>query len=396
MNLRVNSTQQEYLNQAEDFFKELPANQDNNNNEQLDQYLVSLGLGKISNQEDYSSQEETEQTLAIISNYLEKQLPVKTNAIESIPEEIKIFLQKHNEEINNIINYILQIDSLSWQYDLEEILQDPINYQIPNFGNAISLQKIFMVYILSESLQGNQGEINRILEASFKLNQFVQSQPYLIPQLVSLITTQHQMRILRQIAPLTYSWSEKLDNYHYDYSQGILNALKIEAFLIGSPFMVGEISSYNPIFNFIQKPYTQIMAQDISYRMLKTFSFLEDKNICSVDMNATELAFDNIPWWNVLGEIATPNFSDSWLRGNWVMLDEELTKNVLKAESIRQIEGNLPQTLANLNSELCSGQSWDYSMSDQEVFLNFQHHYLGNVVMEEGNTIFLPLNFTLK
>ncbi|AFZ48452.1 hypothetical protein Cyast_2509 [Cyanobacterium stanieri PCC 7202] len=396
MNFIVNAIQQQYINEAEDFFKSVNSKAINYNNEQFDQYLVNLGLGKVSNQKEDSFQEETDQALVFINAYLEKQLPVKNNFIEPIPEEITLFLEEKNQDINNIINYILQLDSLSWQYDLHEILQDPLSYEIPNFGNIISLQKIFMVHILSESLAGNQAEINRTLEASFRLNQFLQPQPYLIPQLVALITTQHQMRIIRQMTPLTSEWLEKLDNYNYDYSQGVLNALNIEAYSNFSPLLVGETSSFNLIHNFIQKPYTQMMFNDIGSRMLDTFSFFEQESICSVDLNNVSLPSDNIPWWNVLGEIATPNLIDWWLRANWVMLDGELTKNVLRAENVRQIQGGFPESLEGLNSELCDGKSWDYSVSDGQGFFNFEQHYPGNVMMEEGSTIFLPLNFTLK
>jgi len=132
--------------------------------------------------------------------------------------------------------------------------------------------------------------------------------------------------LLRQTLPLTVYWRENLNNYYYDYSQGILNALKIEAYFIGSPFIFSENLSNKPIAKFIQKPYFQFMSQDLGNRLLKRFSNLENKSICPLDIATGESLSDNIPWWNYLGQIATPNFGEQWLRANLLMLDWELTK----------------------------------------------------------------------
>ena len=253
-----------------------------------------------------------------------------------------------------------------------------------------------MLYSLSEYFQGNKEEVNKTLEASFQLNKFIQSQPYLIAQLVALINTQDQIRLLRQTLPLTVYWRENLNNYYYDYSQGILNALKIEAYFIGSPFIFSENLSNKPIAKFIQKPYFQFMSQDLGNRLLKRFSNLENKSICPLDIASGESLSDNIPWWNYLGQIATPNFGEQWLRANLLMLDWELTKNILEVEDIRQKEGNFPNNLNSLNSTVCEGKNWDYRLANNQAFLNFEQNYPEDSLILNSNTVFLPLNFTLK
>jgi hypothetical protein len=154
------------------------------------------------------------------------------------------------------------------------------------------------------------------------------------------------------------------------------------------------LSTDNPIAQFIQKPYVQFMAQDISNRMFETYSSLEDENICSFDLTSRELVFINVPWWNTLGQIATPNFSEQWLRANWLMLDIELTQNVLKTESIRQREKDSLDSLSNSNSQICPNKLWKYKYVDGEFIVHLSPDYFSD--KNYTNSFIQPLKFRWK
>ncbi len=395
----INQKNQEFVNKSSEFLSQFPVNKSNQSSDDLDLLLVKVGLKPVNinpQQYEQKSTPEIENLLTSINSFLQTILRQKTNKYQPITKDLQQFLDKNQIPIIEIQDYILISEKPTWNYNLQEMFNNPLNYQLPHLVGILNLQKIFMLKILSDYHQGNMPEVNQTLEVSLKINQSIQSQPDLISQLVSLIVTEYQLGILRQIKDLAPQWETKLINYSYNYQEGILNAIKIESLMIGSPFYLGEESS-NIIFNLFEKPYWQIMAQDTAQRMKNSFTELQNQDICSANLTELETQLQDFPWWNIHADIATPNFSKQWLRGGTVMLDLELTQKILQTEVIKQKTGQYPDSLPNLNSQICPEQKWQYQKTNNQVTLNFSQELpWQNQEENQGNIMILPLTFTFN
>jgi hypothetical protein len=397
--LLINHKNQNFINEINAFSDQFTSTKSNESSRNLDILITKIGLGKVNidtTKEEQNKTPELDNILTSLNSFLRTKLTEKTYNYDSIPQDLQKFLGKNKTQIIEIRDYLLISEKPTWEYNVEEMFRNPLNYPLPHLVEIVNLQKILMLQILSDYSQGNTQEIDKTLEVSFKLNQSLQNQPYLISQLVSVIIAQYQAGILRQIKDLAPQWETKLVNYSYDYQEGILNALNIESLIIGSPFIF-EGESGNAMFNLFKNSYWKLVSKDTAYRMKKAFSALETQDICSADINQLETELQKFSWWNIYGDIATPNFSDQWLRGGSVMLDLELTHKILQAEIIKQKTSEYPHTLANLNSQVCPNQKWEYDKIDNQVTINFSQELPWKKLGEnQGNTFTLPVNFTLK
>jgi hypothetical protein len=392
ISLALNQKIQKVTQETNNFFQKFPQNETNDTAKNLDIMLISLGLLPVTNQNLRSEdrlQPEIENLINPITSFLETSLEsVKINP-QPLPEKLQNFLNQNQDQIREIRDYILASDQPTWNYPLTETFTDPINYQTPQLSGIFTLQKIFILDILAN--QDNPEEINKTLEASLKLNQATQKQPGLVSQIVSIIVGQYQAGIFRQVENLNSQWQEKLAQYSYNYQQGILDALYIEAISIGSPFLL-ESSSNNLIFDWFGKPYLQLLSLDTGVRMKQAFNKLENQNICQFDIEQVNQELQQSGWWNLLG-IPLPNFGNQWLKGGGVMLDWELTGKVLEIRAIKEKTGQYPDRLSSLDSQVCPNQQWTYQKEDDQVTLNFSQKLDWKIPETEDNTLILPLTF---
>jgi hypothetical protein len=397
-NLLIEKKNEEFIKEADSFFSQFPAHQTNKSARNLDKLLRNLDLKPIGEDKQIT----LENPNRIFSNnlqedltkFLNSQLGETSQNIQPIPENLNLFLQQNKPKIKEVKDYILTSEHPTWSPSLTEMFGDPIGYYLPEFQGIINLQKIFILEILAN--QENTQEINQTLEASFKLNQAVQNHPYLITQFLSLTITKYQLGLLRQINNLAPQWETQINNYYYDYQQGILNSLIIESFIIGSPnIWEGKYASLD--FKFFNQPYFQLMSRDSSQRMKKEIDKLENQIICNFNKTEFEKQLETSPWWNITGDIAIPSFSSQWIKGGNAMLDLELTQHILQAQSIKQKTGKYPQTLPNLNSKVCPDQTWQYEIKNNEIILSFSQQLPEETRNQnQENTLNLPINFILK
>jgi hypothetical protein len=394
--LIINHKNDEFIHEANTFLDQFPTTKSNQSSRKLDILITNIGLKPVnidSIEKEQNRTPELDKTLTSLNAFLKIKLTETTQNNVPIPQDLQDFLTKNRISIIEIRDYLLNAEKPTWEYDVDQMFRNPLNYQFPQFVEIVNLQKILMLQILSDYSQGNIQEIDQTLEVSFKLNQSIQGQSYLISQLVSLMVAQYQAGVLRQIKDLAPQWETKLINYAYDYQEGILNAIKIESLIIGSPFIL-EGESGNIIFNLVEKPYFKLASKDTGNRMKKAFSTLENQDICSANIKELETKLGEFSWWNIYGDIAVPNFTNQWLRGGLVMLDLELTHQILQLETIKQKTSQYPDSLSGLNSQVCPQETWEYQLNNNQVMLKFSQDFLSKFPGENrGNTFTLPLTF---
>jgi hypothetical protein len=392
--LTINPKIKKATEEANLFLENFPKTSTNETANNLDLMLLDFGLLPVNHslQTEIKQDKELENINHQLTSFLEKTLESSEINPQPVPENLQNFLVQNQDQIREIRDYILTSDLPTWTYKLEEIFNNPIHYQIPQLSGILILQKIFLTQILAN--QDNLAEINKTLEASFKLNQATQYQPDLIGQLVSINVGQYQAGVLRQLEKIDPQWLDKIKQYDYNYRQGILDALYLEALRIGSPFQV-ESSDNNLIFDWLGKPYLQFIIIDTGKRMTEAFNQLENQNVCNFDLKQVEEKLKQAPKWNIFSDML-PNFSNQWRKGDGVLLDFELTQQILELKDLKQETGQYPDSLPNPKSEVCPTQQWQYQKDNNKITVNFSQELDWKIPQDGDNILIIPLRFYLN
>ena len=119
------------------------------------------------------------------------------------------------------------------------------------------------------------------------------------------------------------------------------------------------------------------------------------ENICSLDIKVLDAQIsEELPWWNVIGHIATPSFMAQWRKGGDRMLSAELTHLIVQAKALAAQQGQWPETLPNLASQTCPNERWVYEVSpDGEMSLSFSREFDWRQPDLGSSAVYLPLSY---
>ncbi|MGK7927497.1 MAG: hypothetical protein AB4290_20020 [Spirulina sp.] len=340
--------------------------------------------------------------------YLSKQLLQPDETIAPPPESLQRYLQNKIGDLETIQNYILNHESPQWSRDMTLWLEGNPQARVPTFGGLFQLQKIFALLMLEQERLGNTEAVFKILEASWKLNDLFDEQYSLLPSVSEIIVRRYQMGSVRKLDRLPSNWQKRF--LERDLRQSMLETLETEYIysvsLISNYSSVSDetITAYYPYplktilyLDLISKPYFTFSAIDTWQSSLDTFSKAEQHNICfEENYDVSEPAR-----WNIPGLIYTPSLFGQFRKAQVSMLNVELTQKILKVKELALQQGKWPQSVPDLESEICPGATWIYQVTDDgqmSLSLSQTTEYLRQrQKKEEGNRkIFfdiLPLEY---
>ena len=371
----------------------------------IDAYTMSHPDFSVS-ESDRTALEEIRKELG---DYLDAQISKPNDTVAPIPDQLRQYLIDNAKDIESIRKHILNNEVPVWQRDITSILEGDSTFLLPSYFDfdLVNFQKLILLDVLEKNSRGQVKQAKEMLEVSWRLNQSLRNDYYIISQLVVLIMGRYSTGVIRKLEYLPVEWQQRL--LEHDYHQSLLTSLETE-FVLGFNFMQ-NLHLYPPEEVWweedlllgsllklpILKPYRRFSATDTYNTQMKLFAEYKQQNICLSD-SAESATIDTTPaWWNIPGQIIAPNFLNQPRKATHYMLDLELTQKILQVKELAAKTGKWPpQSVPNMESEICPGVEWVYQVSPDgtmSIYLSEQPEWLTERI--EDNSA-LPLTYSTR
>jgi len=362
-----------------------------------------------------------------LGDYLDDQISKPNDTVEPIPDKLRQYLIDNAEDLKAIREHILNNEVPLWQRDINPILEVDYTFIVPSHLNLVNFQKVIVLDVLEKNSRGQLKQAEEMLEVSDNLNQSLRNDYSLISQLVVLIMGRYSTGVIRKLEHLPVDWQQRL--LEHDYHKSLLTSLETE-FLFGSKVKFGvvrmerlhppeqesgtesflleleyflfeleyfllellELLLKLPILN----PYNRFSAVDTYNIQMKRLAESKQHNICLSDSVASATSDTTPAWWNIPGQIIALGLFNQPPKASQYMLDLELTKKILQVKELAAKTGKWPQSVPNMESEICPGVEWVYQVSPDgtmSISLSEQPEWLTERI--ENNSP-LPLTYSTR
>ncbi|MBD2489055.1 type IV pilin-like G/H family protein [Aulosira sp. FACHB-615] len=287
-----------------------------------------------------------------VADLLQKQFNDKSQVLNhNLDKKLRSYVNKNKTAIATIRNLLLNNEVPRWGIDYKWIKEGDFQAPSPSYIGVVNLQRLLIIDILDKQQQGNNQEMLKSLEASWKLSESLKDEPSLIGQLVNIIIRRSQLRVLEKIDNLPVVWQQRL--LEKDYTQAMIQALNIEAFSqwqgldkIIPPEKDTQLSQlyrdWYGINNFkINQEFYRAIAQ-------------RKNNLCSLNIQALEKQY--FPQ----NATISPSYVKQILKAHDLMLESEMLQKVLQVKAAIHPGKALPRELSEMPSNICSGNKWLY------------------------------------
>lgn len=308
-----------------------------------------------------------------LDRYLNEQLFYKKLSIEPPPESLQRYLQNNARDLEAIQKHILSHEPPQWHQNITLWLEDDRRMLSSTFFGLITLQQIFALDILEKERSGNTKAAEKTLEASWKLNTSLESRYNLLSPLSIMITGKYQLGVMRKLDRLPALWQKRL--LERDVQKSMLKVLETKHI-----YDVIHIANYHSVLydeggdayeplllkflrylGVFSKPYFKFAAIDVWQFYRHSLVKTKQQNICF------EKGYDGfeIARWNIPGWIYAASLSGQLWQAKVYMLDVELTQQILKVKELARQRGEWPESIPDLDSNICPGAAWIYQVSDE-------------------------------
>lgn len=360
---------------------------------------LGLDLAKMPNEEEAAIAESQKQAFEEIreelNSYLDGAVARTSDRIEAPPEKLQRYLAANGTALEAIASHALKEDVPQWGTDITWIAAGDLSAPLPSFIGLVNLEKILALDALEKSRLGRNGEAIASFTAAWKIRQSLDGRPELIAQVLNAMVLRLQAGVMRQLDEVPAEWQQRL--VERDVTKEIVKAIEGEFLyayrgtreLADSEELVGEeaLMFESPM----GRTYLRRSAIDAYNTSNSLPELLETSNVCSFDQEAIASSLGQAAWWNVLGQLAIPNFSPVWKRARRLQLELELTRKILEVKEMAAKEGKLPESLPNTESAVCPGYEWVYEVSGDKSSLGLMP---APTLGEDSNA--LPLTYRLS
>jgi len=288
--------------------------------------------------------------------------------VPPIPEVVAAALDDHSDALEEIRSILLGGERPLWKLDISALYAA----QMPRFVDQMDLQRVLLLRVLRDALEGRPDEALQWMEASWALNEITLARPELISKMVGIAVRRWQFATLRKTGLSSGAWRPRLADS--DLGPTLLDAYQYEAWLFmktcrgaEDPFRALGGEDPGAVQRFLMRhfgfPYYTLCASQSSEAFREFVERMARETSCTPDTQALSEDLEGmISGWNILAAVAFPDFSQMWERTVRLRLEADLTRLVLEAGAARASgEGSWPAALPAAESCPCPGMSWRYT-----------------------------------
>ncbi len=354
---------------ANDFLNNAAQTSRNSVAEQLDNQLQQLGLGRTDGQSQSSPASDSEnnnssitfhEINASLSKYFQKQRHTTQHqtSLEPLPSAVTEYLAQP-QDLHEIKRLILDNPLPTWELQVSKLVRDP--QPSTSFFPLANLQRVLLAQGLH--LHAETPEVAaESFEAAWRLTDAIAARPDLLSQMLAGILQQQQATLLRHIELPGEQWQARLAR---DQQQAILQALTFDRWAEYQTLQYQQnqaqsaVSASNAWQSLIGKQYLQFSRLDWLAARKRNQSKFVGRQLC--DSGTTPTQFPVRPnRLNSFGQKGITIFAQEWIKASDRMLSAELTQKVIQAKQLARIEGQWPQQLPKLTSQVCPKIAWNY------------------------------------
>lgn len=344
---------QEIKSEMLNVFNQFPTEKNNTAKKIQEVAALQLGFNVLTNpQQDLKIPENQNKAFSEISELLKNSFDEKTQQLNSnLPINLRRYINKNKNAIAAIRNVLLNNEIPHWGLDYTYVKEGDFHAPSPSYLGIINLQRLLIVDIADNLQQGKTQEMLKSLEASWKLSESLKDEPTLIGQLVNVIIRRSQIRIIEKIEHLPIVWQQRL--LAHDYTKSMFLGLNIEAF--------AQLQGLNKIIPPEKDtPLSQLYRDWYgvnTYQLYQKFYGEIARNqhhLCSLDLRAIEQQYFSSE------NSISPSYVNQIIKSQHLMLESEMMQKVLQIKATIQQKKVLPNTLADIPSNICIGNKWVY------------------------------------
>jgi len=353
---------------AHEFLDRATQTTHNSSAAQLNEQLQQLGLGRtdgqpastpaaLTNDASTPQFQEIEQSL---SQYLREQRQVKhqRDALTPLPPAIANYLSTQQTQLLSAQQFILESPLPVWELQVATLTG--ASQQTTTFFPVAGLQRLLLAQGISVYDDEPQSAAESF-EAAWRLTEAIAARPDLLSQMLSGILQQQQATLLRYIALPREQWQARLSQ---DQQQSMLQAITFDQWneyqTLQQRTRSTAATSPEPAWRgLLDKQYLQFSQLDWLAARKRNHSQLAQQQLCQLDTAAEQ--FPVTPHrLNAFGQSGVTLFAQEWIKAGDRMLSAELTQKVIQAKQLAHAEGQWPQQLIQLESQVCPGVAWNY------------------------------------
>ena len=395
---------------ASEFLQQYPTVEQNASAKTLDNLSATLGLKSPSVEaiQDFPEPAESanfQNVEDIVRDYFDAQKNKEQGPLDPIPAPVQTYLTDNQEVLSQIQTHLNSKAAPVWRFDAA--LYTDFESELPSYLGLIQLHKILLLKAVNHAQQNQQAQMVSALEASHRLSVVTTQRLDLMSYLVTLIAVDDTVILMRHLDGIPPSLSEQL--LTTDLQQLGVDGLRFEnwTFYQAMNHAMNGSAQARSLFDpadsglavlpsiILGKPYLTLSSVNTARIREKSHDQMEGENICSLDVEALdEATIEEIPWWNMVGQIAIPAFSVQWRKGGDRMLTAELTHLIVQAKALAAEQGNWPETLPDLSSQTCPDEHWVYEVSPEgEMSLSFSREFYWRANDDNVPSRHLPLTY---
>jgi len=365
--------------QANAFFAQIPVHIGNSSAEQIDRLGAQLG---ISPNTSYTTpirinRQAGQAFIAIegsLNDFLHSQSSKISGPLDPLPTELRSYIEQNQLIINELQSYLLSHEAPQWEMNSDH-MSDP-DYPAPGFFNIRSLQKLLLLSAMQANQQGQQAKVFDILEASWQLNKTITQRADLSSQVLVAVISAQRAGLLRHIDNAPPYWQTRLRQQ--SQIQPIMKGMVFESWLryrisqnawipatiVKTDAGLGE--KIRAVFTnrFSAQSYFKLTALKNTQTAQRVHEQLIGLNVCTTPQATAEKRLANMEkTGREKGESGSASVvAKRWQTAGMRSLSLELSHHVLQLKARFQATGTWPTQIAPIESTICPGESWLYTV----------------------------------
>ncbi|MEL6604048.1 MAG: hypothetical protein AAFP20_12560 [Cyanobacteria bacterium J06614_10] len=395
MGHRARQQQPKIDRQAIQYFSDLPVYVQNESALEFDRLATDLGfLTNGGNDPTLKINPDAAVAFQTITpsllTFLHAQTTKTAGPLDAPPPDLASYLDTYDDTIKKIQAHMLSAELPLWEMDM---LHMPIDSLLPGFVNVFHVQKLLLLSVIDTHQQGRTADSIETLEASWRLNQAIAQRPDLVSQTLAAIVSAQQAGIIRHLQAVPTHWQRRLSEQNQQRS--VIDGVTFEMWLqylatrrswqpprqtaqtgetlesLYSTTTGGPKETAFPRLSSLFSPeaYFQLIFLDTIANAQESLTQLGELDVCSTPPVVVEQLIDTVQTarWHKGAALSPMVTAKRWKLAGDRALAAELSQQVLQVKQHFTRHGTWPEALANPNSLTCPGESWIYTVSEENT-----------------------------